>query len=133
MSLPATLPAITAGNAGFWEHALRGELALPHCGDCGHAWFPPSDRCPACLSANVGFRRASGRGTLHSWIVMHRPYFRDFPPPYVVAWVRLEEGPMMVAGVVAGCEGRLRCDLPVVAAFERLSAEVAVPRFAPAE
>jgi len=60
---------------------------------------------------------------------MHRQYFRDFPPPYVVAYVRLEEGPMVVSTMVAGREGKLRCDLPVTAVFEALSDEVSVLKF----
>lgn len=129
MSLPATLPTLAPENRGFWDAARRGELALPHCDDCGHSWFPPSSRCPSCLGKRIGFKRASGRGTLWSWVVMHRQYFRDFPPPYVVAYVRLEEGPMVVSTMVAGWEGTLRCDLPVTAVFEALSGEVSVLKF----
>lgn len=131
MNLPATLPAITPENRGFWEAASRGELVLPHCEDCAHTWFPPTSHCPSCLGRRVAFRRASGRGSLWSWIVMHRAYFRDFPPPYVVAFVRLEEGPMVVSTILGADRDDLRCDLPVEAVFEKLSDEVSVLKFAP--
>lgn len=131
MSLPATLPTITPANRGFWDAASRGELALPHCNACSHTWYPPTDRCPACLAKDVAFRRASGRGTLWSWIVMHRQYFKDFPPPYVVAFVRLEEGPMVMSRIDLAREKELRCDLPVRAVFEKLSDDISLLGFEP--
>jgi len=129
MNLLATMPAITSANRGFWEAASRGVLALPHCRTCGSTWYPPAARCPACLSADVDVRAASGRATLWSWIVMHRRYFADFAPPYVVAFVRLEEGPMLMSTLAAGNDRALACDMPLVAVFERLSAEVSLLKF----
>lgn len=133
MTLPETLPAITSETRGFWDAANRGVLALPTCRRCGHTWYPPSSHCPSCLSRDVAFREVSGRGTVWSWIVMHRQYFRDFPPPYVVAFVKLEEGPMIMSAVASGVEpSALRCDLPVRAAFERLGDGLSLVKFRPA-
>jgi uncharacterized OB-fold protein len=129
MSLPATLPAITADNRGFWEAATRGVLALPHCKPCGRTWYPPTSRCPNCLSPDVEYRPVSGRGTLWSWVVMHREYFKDFPPPYVVAFVQLEEGPMVMSTVTTPGPEALRCGMAVSAVFEKLSEEVSVLKF----
>lgn len=132
MSIPSTLPTITPENRGFWKAASRGVLALPVCKRCAHTWYPPSSHCPACLSRDIEFRGASGRGTLWSWIVMHRQYFKDFPPPYVVAFVKLEEGPMLMSTLAAHDPQALRCHLPLQATFERLSDEISILRFRPA-
>jgi uncharacterized OB-fold protein len=79
----------------------------------------------------VRFRDASGRASLWSWIVMHRQYFPDFPPPYIVALVELEEGPMLMSTVV-GCDaGGLRAGLPLVAVFERVDEDHALLKFKP--
>ena len=132
MTPPSTLPSITPGNRGFWQAAARGVLALPACKRCSHTWYPPSSRCPACLSRDVEFREASGRGTLWSWVVMHKQYFEGFPPPYMVAFVKLEEGPMLMTTLTGYDPQALRCDLPVRASFERLGDEVSILKFRPA-
>jgi len=130
--LPATLPAITATNQEFWNHAQRGVLALPACSDCGHVWYPPSAACPKCLSQQIRFRPTTGRAKLWSWVVIHRQYFKDFPPPYLVAFVELEAGPMLMSTLVNVSPGQLRCDLPLSAKFERLAGDVHVLQFEPA-
>jgi uncharacterized OB-fold protein len=130
-ALPSTLPAISAANWGFWKHAERGELALPACRACGHVWFPPSGSCPQCLSQDVEFRTTTGRAKLWSWIVIHRQYFKDFPPPYLVAFVELEAGPMLMSTLVNVSPEQLRCDLPLKARFEKLTNEVHILQFEP--
>lgn len=112
------LPAVTDATREFWEHASRGVLALPRCGACGERWYPPSRACPACLSTDVHCEPVSGRGRLWSWVVMHRQYFSGFPPPYVVAMVKLDEGPMMVSTIVGTPPDRLECDLRLEAVLE---------------
>ena len=129
--VPATLPAITSATRDFWEHARRGVLALPTCRGCAHVWFPPSSHCPRCLSKDVDFRATSGRAKLWSWIVMHRQYFKDFPPPYLVAFVELEEGPMLMTTLANVAADQLRCDLPLQAAFEKLTEDIHILQFAP--
>ncbi len=129
--VPATLPAITPANQGFWDHARRGVLALPFCRACGHRWYPPSSGCPRCLSTEVEFRAVSGRAKLWSWVVIHRQYFKDFPPPYLVAFVELEEGPMLMSTVVRAASDELRCDMPLIAVFEKLTDETHILQFEP--
>ena len=45
---------------------------------------------------------ASGRATLELFVVYRRQYHPDFPTPYNVALVALEEGPHLVSTVLAG-------------------------------
>ena len=126
---PATLPAITQANRGFWEYARRGVLALPHCRACGHVWYPPSPGCPRCLGSDVEFRAVSGRARLWSWIVMHRKYLKEFPPPYIVAFVELKEGPMLVSTIVDSTAEELKCDAPLEAVFEPATPEMSILKF----
>jgi uncharacterized OB-fold protein len=126
------LPAVTPANREFWRASTQGRLVLPHCRRCDHVWFPPSPRCPRCLGCDrVALREASGRGRLWSWIVMHRRYLPEFPPPYVVAFVELEEGPMLMSTIVDAPPERLRCDLPLQAVFEPATPEMAILKFRP--
>lgn len=125
------LPAISQASRAFWEASVNGRLALPHCRRCDHLWFPPSGRCPQCLAPDVDTRQVSGRGRLWSWIVMHRRYLDGFEPPYVVACVELEEGPMLMSAIVGARADELACDQPLEVVFERATAEMAIPKFRP--
>ena len=129
--LPYTkpLPAITRANRAFCEASLNGRLLLPHCLECGTSWFPPSARCPQCLSADVGNLQASGRGRIWSWIVMHRRYIDGFDPPYVVVFVELEEGPMLVSTIAGARPDQLACGMPVEIVFEPASSEISIAKF----
>ena len=128
------LPALTPANREFWRASTQGRLALPHCRRCDHVWFPPTPRCPRCLGRDdVTVREASGRARLWSWIVMHRRYLPEFPPPYIVpyivAFVELEEGPMLISALVDAPAERLRCDMPLQAVFEPATPEMAILKF----
>ncbi|MGH7004670.1 MAG: Zn-ribbon domain-containing OB-fold protein, partial [Alphaproteobacteria bacterium] len=35
-----------------------------------------------------------------SWVIFHKRYFDDFPPPYNSVAVRLEEGPIIMSNLV---------------------------------
>lgn len=61
--------------------------------------------------------RASGRARLYSYAVYRRQYHKDFPAPYNVAAVVLEEGPFLIATVAAEPQ-QLAIDMPLTAAFD---------------
>ena len=129
------LPVPTPETRAFWDAARRHALELPRCRACGHRFFYPRAACPRCLSGDLEWVRASGRGTLHTFTVGHRG-LRDFPlgTPYVIAIVELEEGPRLMTNLV-GVEpdaARLRIGMPVEVVFEDVTAQVALPRFRPA-
>ncbi len=41
-----------------------------------------------------------GTGEIVSWVIFHRKYFDDFPPPYNMIAVRLDEGPIVISNLV---------------------------------
>ena len=96
------LPRITVDNRPFWEACRRGELHHPHCPACGRAFLPPGPVCPYCFGTGVAWRRASGRGTVSSFVVVHQKWFAAFADdiPYNAAQVELEEGPRLTASLV---------------------------------
>lgn len=51
--------------------------------------------------------------------------------PYVVAVVRLEEGPMLLSNIVGCPPEAVACDLPVQVVWDDLSEEVSPPKFRP--
>jgi uncharacterized protein len=127
MSMPLPpYPVETVLNDGYLEGLRAGELRIQRCADCGEYRFPPSRFCPRCLSTAWAWTPVSGRGTLWSWVRMHKRYIPGFEPPYIVCLVQLDEGPRIIATVPDDDVGRLECDQPVTASFEKHGDQVRV-------
>jgi len=126
------LPVPTPETEHFWQGTAAGELRLQRCGACEQVYFPPRPFCPACASRDVEVFRASGRATLYSYVINHRPG-PGFDAPHSIAVVQLEEGPRMMTNVV-GCPQTpeaLELDMPLEVTFEKMSDEIALPLFQP--
>jgi uncharacterized protein len=128
------VPKPTPETRPFWEAAKRHVLLIQRCGDCGTHYFYPRPLCPHCLSRNVSWVEASGRGRLHTFVINHRPP-RNFPiqGPVIIGLVALAEGPRLMTNIV-GVEpdpAKLRCDMPVEVVFEDITEEISLPKFKP--
>ena len=120
----------------YWEKAKAHELWLRDCGDCNQAYFYPRDICPHCFSRNTSWIQASGKGTLHTFAIVHRaptPAFRD-DAPFVVAMVDLEEGVRMPTNLVEvePDPANITIGMAVEVVFEDITDEIALPKFKPA-
>ncbi len=132
------LPQPTPETAHFWEGCKAGELRLQRCSEChsaGHGfYFPPRPFCPRCGSRSVEVVRASGRASLYSYVINHRPRPDMGTEPHSIAVVTLEEGPRMMSNIV-GCPQTpeaLQLDMPLEVTFESFG-EIALPFFKPTE
>jgi uncharacterized OB-fold protein len=124
-------PRPSAESMPYWEGARAHKLLLPRCESCEAFWFPPSGRCPHCLSANFTWRETSGRGRIYSFVVYHRVYHPAFERdvPYAVAIVELDEGPRLLANIVGTPPEDVRCDMRVNVVFEERG-DWTIPQFA---
>ena len=130
-SLP--IPTPDEASAPYFEAAAQGRLMLMRCRACGTYRYPSRDRCDACWSTDTEWVPASGRATLHSWVIFHQVYHPAFADkvPYNVAVVELEEGPRITTNIV-GCEhDALRAGMPLEVVFETVADGVALPKFRP--
>ena len=128
------IPVPTPETQDFWDGAKRGELRLQRCDACEHIVFPPRPFCPKCSARSVTSFTASGRGTLHSYVINHRPMPAFGEDPYAIAIVELDEGPRMMSNIV-DCEQTpeaLVLDMPLEVAFESITDEISLPKFRPA-
>ncbi len=127
------LPEPTPETQHFLDGTKLGELRLQRCDECAHAYFPPRPFCPACASRAVTVFAASGRGTLHSYVIHHRPA-PGFDPPYAIAVVELEEGPRLMSNIsgIPQTPEALQLDMPLEVEFEAVSDEISLPLFRPA-
>ena len=131
----APLPPPTPDSKPFWEAARRHELRIQRCRACSTAFFYPRNVCPECLSGDLDWFTASGRGRLHTFSIVYRGLkVTPLPTPYVLAVVELEEGPRLMTnlvGIQADPE-QVRCEMPVVVEWADVTSEVTLPRFRPA-
>ncbi len=135
-------PKPTPETQHFWDGTRAGELRLQRCDACAHVYFPPRPFCPACASRKVSVFKASGKGTLYSYVIHHRPV-PGFTPPYAIAVVELDEGPPVVEldegprmmSNIVECPQTpeaLELDMKLEVAFERLDDAITLPLFRPA-
>jgi uncharacterized OB-fold protein len=138
MELERPLPQpITPEARPYWDGLREGKLMLPRCHDCGHVFFYPRAVCPRCGSRAIAWTQASGRGRLHAFGIAQQSFNRAYrvKPPYVLAMIELEEGPRMLSNLVnvEPDPQTVRCDMPVEVVFDRLTDEITLPLFQPAD
>ena len=127
-----SLPTPTPETEHFWQGAQQAELKLQKCSECENIYFPPRPFCPACACRSVEVFTASGKATLYSYVINHRPH-PAFEGPYSIAVVSLEEGPRLMTNII-NCEQTpeaLQLDMPVEVVFEKMSDEISLPYFQP--
>jgi uncharacterized OB-fold protein len=124
----AIWPEIDAVSEPYWTALRAGRLTFQACA-CGHRWMPPRDACPRCLAREPRWESASGGARLVSWVVYHTAYHPAFAArlPYVVAVVELDEGPRLIAGVLAEAAA-LRGDVRLALTIDT-EEPVPIPRF----
>jgi len=127
-------PEPTPDTQPFWDGCAAGELRIQRCLDCGDPYFYPRPVCPSCGSARVEWFTASGRATLYSYVISHRPAPGfEGEAPYAIAVVQLDEGPRMMTNIVGvpNTPEELVLDMPLRVTFEQRG-DVSLPLFAPA-
>jgi uncharacterized OB-fold protein len=87
--------------------------------------------CPRCGSLEWDVQEASGRGTVHSWIVSRHPTEPD-RAPRVVVLVDLEEGVRLVSNLRDVDVSDVRNDMAVEVMFETVN-DAVLPQFRPAD
>ena len=133
--MPRPLPQPTPETEHFWEGTRAGELRLQRCSACEQVYFPPRPFCPACGQRGVRVFAASGRASLHSYIINHRAIpGMGFEAPYAIAVVELEEGPRMMTNIVECPQtpDALVLDMPLEVVFEPQNDEIYLLLFRPA-
>ena len=114
------LPRPTPETQIFWDKANLGELWLPTCVDSGRAFFPPRLFSPFTGGA-VAWEKASGRATLASYVIVHRPAPGfEGDGAYIVAIAALEEGPRLLTNLPGAAPDpeRLQIGAPLELVFE---------------
>jgi len=114
-------------SAAFQQAATQGQFSIPRCQHCGQTHWYPRALCPFCFSPDIQWESATGLGTIYSYTVMRRA-----KPAYAIAYVQLEEGPIMMTNIVQCHFDELHIGMPVKVGFELAANDTWVPVFSPA-
>lgn len=108
-------PTITEESEPYWTSVAQHAMRIQCCGRCSTYRFYPTPVCPSCWSTEFDWAPVSGRATLFSYSVVHRPVTEAFAAetPYVVALVTLQEGPTMMMNVIGAPADALTIDMPL--------------------
>jgi hypothetical protein len=104
---------------------------IRRCRVCEQAFFHPKASCPRCSSSDTEWFQASGRGTVYSFVINHRSP-PGLEPPFVIAVIELEEGPLMMSVLTGIDTDKVRCGISVEAVYDDQVDGVTLPKFRPA-
>lgn len=122
-------PPVTKDGEFFWAGFVERKLLVRQCGQCGRLHHPPGPMCPECNSLEWTPRECSGRGTIHSFVVMHQPQIPGHQYPLPVALIDLEEGARIVANLQGIAPDKVRIGLPVEVQYVEYEKDFVLPAF----
>jgi len=82
------------------------------CASCGALAFPPRQVCAVCRSTSLRRSRLGGTGRLYTYAIV-RQAPKEFPTPYIIGYVDLDEGVRVFTQVLAGPGQDLRLGMRV--------------------
>jgi len=127
------VPRPTAETAPYWEGCRDQKLLIQRCSECRHFQFYPRILCTECASRKVEWVAASGCGTVLSFTVVRQAISAAYAAevPYVIALIKLDEGPTMMSNIIQADADSVKIGMPVEVVFEAWTDEVTVPKFRP--
>jgi len=120
-------PEIDPETQAYWDAAGKGKFTIGKCRGCGeHHWYPRA-LCPFC-GEETELVESAGRGEVYS-------FSRNVAakPAYVLAYVRLEEGPHMMTNIVNVPLDRVAIGMKVSLTFRKSLGGFNVAMFEPVE
>jgi uncharacterized OB-fold protein len=124
-------PPVDAVTQGWWDATRERRLVVQQCSVCGHLQHYPRALCTACGGTTLDWMDVVGDGVVDAFTVVHRG-LPGYDAPYVVARVRLAEGPVLLANLVEADVDAWSCDVPVTVVWHALGDGRHLPLFAPA-
>ncbi|NJD76720.1 MAG: Zn-ribbon domain-containing OB-fold protein [Candidatus Methanoperedens sp.] len=109
----------------FWRRLKNlYNLIGTHCKKCGEYYYPPRNMCPKCrrIGQVVPFK-FKGIGEVVTFTIVHSAA-KDFAKntPYILAIIKLEEGPHLTSQVICN-HNDIHIGMKVKSAFRKLGEE----------
>jgi hypothetical protein len=128
--LEVPVPQVDELFVAWWEATRDHQFLVQHCTKCNGTQHYPRAICTGCGSTDaLCFISATGNGTLYSFSEVFRPAHPILRVPYVVALVRVEEGPLVLTQIVGSASKDLQCDQHVYLKWLPLDDGRALPVF----
>ena len=85
------------------------------------------------MSDSLEWTRSSGRGQVITFTICRRAVSEAYADdvPYVIALVRLEEGPTMMSNIIECDPDSMVSGMPVEVVFEKRTEKITIPQFRP--
>ena len=128
------VPQATPETKPYWDGLKEGKLMIQRNKATGQAYFPPRPFDPRDPFAEVEWFQASGRGTLATYVISHRPP-PGYEAPFSIAVVELEAGVKMMTNII-DCPQTpevLQLDMPVELVCHKVNDEITLPLWRPAK
>ena len=126
-------PPMGQDNGWWWERVAKdGVLPIQRCSDCKKLRHPPRPMCDQCGSQKFDSIAASGRGTVHTFTVIHYPQFPGYEYPIISIIVDLAEGERMASTLVECKPEDARIAMPVELLIHTDEDGFKIPFFRPA-
>lgn len=117
---------VNSESRPYWEGAANGQLLIRKCNSCDKVHYYPRTICPHCFSDDTAFIEASGNGVIYSYSVT-----RQANPPYVIAYVTIDEGVSMLTNIVDCDVEKVHIGQKVKVSFLEAEEGYALPVFTP--
>ncbi|MDA9488296.1 Zn-ribbon domain-containing OB-fold protein [Bradyrhizobium sp. CCBAU 11361] len=109
----------------FWDAAAAARFVLPVCRRCQRMHWYPRGFCPYCMSTMLDWQESRGDGEIYSFSVN-----RLGKQPYVLAYVALCRGPIMLSNIIDADPSKLSIRDRVRVVFKPAVGRAPVPLFA---
>jgi 3-oxo-4,17-pregnadiene-20-carboxyl-CoA hydratase alpha subunit len=131
---PSRIKPPMGKDNGWWWTQVKEEDCLPiqRCFECSKLRHPPRPMCDGCGSQKWDSIKASGRGVVHTFTVIHHPQFPGYDYPIVSIIVDLEEGERMASSLVECKPEDCRIGMPVEVVIHEDEDGFKIPLFRPA-
>lgn len=125
------LPKPTPWSKPFWEGCKQHKLLIQECLKCNTKIFYPKLYCPICLSSEIRWIEASGKGRVYTFTTVYNYQPADFSSdvPYIIAVIRLDEGVQLMSNIVDCTPEEIGCDMEVEVVFEDVTDNITLPKF----
>ena len=106
----------------FWRKQVnRYNLIGTHCSECDEYYYPPRNMCPTCRrDGNLESYKFDGDGEIVTYTIIYTAAEGfEHQTPYVLAIVKLDEGPSLTSQIVAEPE-EMKIGMRVKPVFRKL-------------
>lgn len=107
----------------FWRNIKsRYNLIGTKCLNCGSTYFPPRNFCPRCRRrSRLEEVKLKGMGEILTYTVIHSaPEGFDAQAPYIMAIVKLAEGPCLTTQIVDCEPDEVKIGMKVKSVFRKI-------------